>query len=167
MQAMKERRDWVDVCDYQRLQPGRGVCALVGGEQVAIFRVAPGDELLAISNYDPFSKAFVLSRGIVGSKGDVVKVASPVYKQNFDLRTGRCLDDPSVQLRTYPVKVEDKRVKVGVLRGTAVPSSPPPANVATASPSQPATREPPARATQGPLSGRTIALVATRELALL
>ena len=167
MQATKERRDWVDVCDYQRLQPGRGVCALVAGEQVAIFRVAPGDELLAISNYDPFSKAFVLSRGIVGSKGDVVKVASPVYKQNFDLRTGRCLDDPSVQLRTYPVKVEDRRVKVGVLRGTARPSSSPPAITATASPSQPATKEPPARATQGPLTGRTIALVATRELALL
>ena len=60
-----------------------------------------GDEMFAISNYDPFSKAFVLSRGIVGSRGDRLKVASPIYKQSFDLRTGACLDDPEVSVRTF------------------------------------------------------------------
>src|SRR5438874_1492655 len=92
---------WVDICPTDVIVPERGVCASVGGEQVAIFRV--DDELFALSNYDPFSKAFVLSRGIVGSRADRLKVASPVYKQNFDLRTGACLDDPSVSLPTYAV----------------------------------------------------------------
>ena len=67
-----------------------------------------------LSNYDPFSEAFVLSRGIVGSRGDVPKVASPVYKQSFDLRTGVCLEDPSVTVATFPVRVVDGRVTVGL-----------------------------------------------------
>ena len=103
---------WVDVCAFHELQPDRGVCALVGSQQIAIFRTTPGDDLYAVSNYDPFSGAFVLSRGIVGTKGDVPKVASPVYKQAFDLRTGICIDDPSVRIRTYGVRVVDGRVQV-------------------------------------------------------
>jgi nitrite reductase (NADH) small subunit len=103
---------WVDVCGLDELVEDRGVCALVDGHQIAIFRVSPTGDLYALSNYDPFSRAFVLSRGIVGSKGDVPKVASPVYKHNFDLRTGRCLDDPAVSVRTYAVRVVSGRVQV-------------------------------------------------------
>src|SRR6478672_5348678 len=95
---------WTDVCSVDDIDPDRGVAALVGGQQVALFRVGPTDELYALSNHDPFSEANVLSRGIVGSKGDRVKVASPVYKQNFDLVTGACLDDPSVTIPVYPVR---------------------------------------------------------------
>lgn len=105
---------WVDVCPLERIIPGRGVCAKVGPFQVAVFRVAPGDELLALSNYDPFSQAYVLSRGIVGSRGDRMKVASPVYKQSFDLRTGECMDDPSVSIATFPVRLVDGRVQVAL-----------------------------------------------------
>jgi nitrite reductase (NADH) small subunit len=103
---------WVDVCDLRTLPLDRGVCALVGGEQVALFRVSPDGELFAVSNYDPFSKAFVLSRGIVGSKGNAIKVASPVYKNGFCLRTGQSLDDPEIHLTTYAVRVVDGRVQV-------------------------------------------------------
>ena len=105
---------WVDVCGLDDLVLDRGVCALVGLHQVAVFKVSPDDKLYALSNHDPFSGAYVLSRGIVGSKGDTPKVASPVYKQGFDLRTGRCLDDPSVSVRTFPVRAVDGRVLVGI-----------------------------------------------------
>jgi nitrite reductase (NADH) small subunit len=107
-------RTWVDVCRLEELEPDRGVCALVGDRQVAIFRVTPHGELYAVSNYDPFSGAFVLSRGIVGSCADAPKVASPVYKQTFDLRTGVCLDDPNVRIPTYAVRVVDGRVHVAL-----------------------------------------------------
>ncbi len=60
-----------------------------------MFRARPTAQLHAVDNVDPFSGASVLSRGIVGDAGGVPTVASPVYKQRFDLRTGRCLDDPS------------------------------------------------------------------------
>jgi nitrite reductase (NADH) small subunit len=105
---------WVEVCALDDLIMDRGVCALVGTRQVAVFRVSPDDRLYALSNFDPFSGAFVMSRGIVGSKGDTPKVTSPVFKQAFDLSTGRCLDDPSVELLTFPVRAVDGRVLVGV-----------------------------------------------------
>jgi nitrite reductase (NADH) small subunit len=104
--------DWLDVCALEDIVPRTGVCALVGRKQVAIFRVGAGEELYALSNFDPFSKAFVLSRGILGDRAGVPKVASPVFKQSFDLRTGQCLDDPAVQVRTYAVRVRQGRVEV-------------------------------------------------------
>jgi len=81
------------------------VTAFLFGQQVAIFRV--NSEFYAISDYDPFSGAYVLSRGIVGDRAGVVKVASPIYKQSFSLLTGECLDDPTVKLPTYPLQVVD------------------------------------------------------------
>jgi NAD(P)H-dependent nitrite reductase small subunit len=71
-------------------------------------RIPPGggDVVYAVDNRDPFSGAHVLSRGIVGDKAGVPKVASPVYKQSFDLRTGRCLDDDTVVIAAYPVRVD-------------------------------------------------------------
>jgi nitrite reductase (NADH) small subunit len=105
---------WAQVCDVDELTPDRGVAALLGDRQIAIFKVRAGDEVLAVDNVCPFSGASVMSRGIVGSAGDTVTVASPVYKQRFDLRTGECLDDPSVRLTTFAARVVDGRVEVDV-----------------------------------------------------
>jgi nitrite reductase (NADH) small subunit len=104
---------WVAVCGYDELLPERGVCALVGGGQVAVFRLTDGT-LHAVSNYDPVGQAHVLSRGIVGSRGDVPIVTSPLFKDAFDLRTGRCLDRDGVAVAVFPVRVVDGRVEVGV-----------------------------------------------------
>ena len=103
---------WVSVCSVNDVVPGTGVAALVDGEQVAIVRSPKGDEFFGLSNFDPYSKAYVIARGIVGDRGGVAKVASPIYKQSFDLRTGVCLDEPSVVLPTYSVRVNDGRVEV-------------------------------------------------------
>ena len=86
-------RPWTRVCALEDILPDTGVCGLVGREQVAVFRVGESSEVYAIGNFDPFSKANVLSRGIVGDRGGRLKVASPIYKQNFALDTGECLDD--------------------------------------------------------------------------
>ena len=71
-----------------------------------------GEEVFAVENYDPFSNANVMSRGLVGDLQGQIVVASPVYKQHFNLRTGRCLEDESVSLRTWPCGVLDGRVWV-------------------------------------------------------
>ena len=102
---------WIPVCPYARLEPERGVAALVEGVQVAIFRTYDG-ELFALDNLDPFSGAQVLSRGIVGTRGEAPTVASPMHKQVYDLRTGVCLDLPGVSVRTYPVRCRDGMVEV-------------------------------------------------------
>lgn len=106
-------RSWVTVCPVDRLLPERGVAALLGDVQVALFRTHDGS-VHAIGNVDPFSGAAVLSRGIVGDRGGVPIVASPVYKQAFDLITGRCLDDPTVTVPVYPVRVNDGRLQIGL-----------------------------------------------------
>jgi uroporphyrinogen-III synthase len=133
---------WVDVCRADRVPADRGVCALVAGKQVALFRVA--GELFAISNYDPFSHAFVLSRGIIGNKGDVLKIASPVFKQTFNLRSGECIDKPGVRIPVYESRIVDGIVQLK-MEGAAPPAG-----------------EPRKRAT-GPLAAWTIAIGETRE----
>ena len=106
----------IPVCRVEEIDPEGGVAALVEGVAVAVFRTHDG-RVYALSNYDPFSHASVLSRGIVGTRtvaGEPVDfVASPMHKQAFDLRTGRCLDDAAVRVRTYDVKVADGMVLVG------------------------------------------------------
>lgn len=108
----------VRVCRLDDLVLDRGVAALVGGEQVALFRVSDR-EVLAVQQLDPMCGAHVMSRGIVGSRGEVLTVASPMHKQVFDLHTGRCLDALGKQLRhlrVWPVQVSaDGDVLVGTL----------------------------------------------------
>jgi nitrite reductase (NADH) small subunit len=106
---------WVRVCRLDQLSPDRGRAALVGACQIALFRLSGDRGVHAVGNRDPFSGAQVLSRGLVGDAGGVPKVASPVFKQSFDLRTGVCLDDPGnpdVAVPAYPVRVEDGWVLV-------------------------------------------------------
>jgi nitrite reductase (NADH) small subunit len=103
---------WTAVCRYDDLLPERGVAALVGGEQIALFRAFDGT-LYAIGNQDPITGAFVMSRGIVGTKGDVPTVASPLHKQVFDLRTGVCLDDEAVRVPVFGIRERQGRVEVG------------------------------------------------------
>lgn len=106
---------WTPVCRLEELLAERGVAALVGDEAVAVFRTV-GGEVHVISHRDPFSGANVLARGIVGTReldGEQVPVvSSPMYKQAFDLRTGRCLDDDTVSVASWPVRVTDGMVEV-------------------------------------------------------
>jgi nitrite reductase (NADH) small subunit len=108
-----EAREWCDVCAIDDVLPGTGVAALIDGEQIAIVRTRDG-LLAALSNFDPFSNAFVIARGIVGDRAGVPKIASPIYKQNFSLQTGECLDDPSVRLAVFPIRVSAGRIQVSV-----------------------------------------------------
>ncbi|MFD4273763.1 nitrite reductase small subunit NirD [Streptomyces cyaneofuscatus] len=97
---------WLTVCDLDRLSPGRGVAVLLpDGGQAALFMDRAG-VVRAISNRDPFTGAYVLSRGLLGSAGGRPFVASPLLKQRFDLETGVCLDDEEVSVPVYAVRVE-------------------------------------------------------------
>lgn len=102
---------WHDVCRLDRLHPERGAAALVDGRAVALFRLED-DEVLAVDDVDPFWGVPVLSRGLVGCIGGRDTVASPLLKQRFDLRTGACLDDPTVTVDVWPVQVQGGRVAV-------------------------------------------------------
>lgn len=112
---------WVDVCDIDTVEIGRGVRALVAGHAVALFRVggAPdgtAETVWAIGDFDPCTGASVLSRGLIGSRssnGEIqLYVASPLRKHRFALADGVCLDDPSSGAGAWAVRVKNGRIWV-------------------------------------------------------
>ncbi len=122
---------WRMVCAIDDILPDTGVCALVEQQQVAIFRIGErqcggvhkesddGDDdsgrmVFAIANIDPYAHASVLSRGLVGSLGDRLVVASPLYKHHFDLRTGECLESPVHRVQCFDVRVERGHVWIAI-----------------------------------------------------
>lgn len=137
--APTARATWRAVCTLADLEVERGRAALIDGEQIALFLLhsdhlhsdhlhsghlhrakihsadGAGGGVHAVQNLDPYSGAHVMSRGIVGTRGDAPTVASPMYKQVFDLRTGACLDPQGREpraLRVWPVAVDGGTVLV-------------------------------------------------------
>lgn len=104
---------WTAVCPSDRLVPNRGACVLVCSRQIAVFRTDDGG-LYAVDNADPCCGANVISRGLVGSLGDAWIVASPMYKQRFDLSTGVCVDDATKRLSVYDIAEVNNTVFVRV-----------------------------------------------------
>lgn len=104
--------NWTAVCELDDLNPNCGAAALIEGEQIALFRLDETDLVFAIGNHDPFADANVMSRGIVGDMEGQLVVASPIYKQHFNLISGKCLEDAEVRLPVWEVKVEGDTVWV-------------------------------------------------------
>jgi nitrite reductase (NADH) small subunit len=101
--------EWTLVCPLDAIVPDTGVCALLDGAQVAVFRVGT-DAVYAIGNVDPHSRAAVLARGLVGSIGERIVVASPIYKQHFDLTSGACLESAAHSVDCYRARVHEGQV---------------------------------------------------------
>jgi NAD(P)H-dependent nitrite reductase small subunit len=106
---------WQSVCSVDDLIPYSGIAIKLDNTQVAIFYLPHlSPSVYAIANYDPFSNANVLARGLVGDfKGEICVVA-PLYKQHFSLVTGICLDDDAVSVPTWECKVKNNQVALCV-----------------------------------------------------
>ncbi|GAC33845.1 nitrite reductase small subunit NirD [Paraglaciecola polaris] len=113
---MSTVKNWTDICNLGDLVDNSGVCALVNGEQVAIFKIKQRDETYyyAISNWDPIGKANVLYRGLIGSVADKTVVISPLFKQRYCLASGECLDDEQRQVNVFGVRVEGNKVQLAL-----------------------------------------------------
>ncbi|MEH6597383.1 MAG: nitrite reductase small subunit NirD [Colwellia polaris] len=109
---MTTEHSWQPICSTSDLIKNSGVCALLANqEQVALFQVG-NDKIYAVSNFDPFGKANVLYRGLIGeTKGDVY-VASPLLKQRFMLSSGVCLDDDAYTIKTYETRITDGELEI-------------------------------------------------------
>ncbi|MDO9104068.1 MAG: nitrite reductase small subunit NirD [Methylovulum sp.] len=105
---------WINVCGVDDLQADSGVCALVAGQQVALFYMPKDGAVFAVHNYDPCGKANVLSRGLIGDIAGQPVVASPLYKQHFNLETGVCLEDETVCIPVYPVRIDGGNVQINM-----------------------------------------------------
>lgn len=105
---------WHRACRLDDIPAWCGAAALFGSRQVALLRWGATAEIAALGNLDPFSHAMVISRGIIGDLAGQRVVASPVYKQHFRLVDGVCLEDPSIRLPVYPVRLAGDEVEVGL-----------------------------------------------------
>jgi NAD(P)H-dependent nitrite reductase small subunit len=78
----------------------------VGGQHtlqyVAVFHFTSRNQWFATQNMCPHKRAFVLSRGIIGSQGDIPKVACPLHKKMFSLETGECLSGDEMSVKVFP-----------------------------------------------------------------
>ena len=115
MSTETQARNWSPVCTLDDIAPNTGICALINDRHVAVFHVTgEAGKLFAIDNYDPNANASVLSRGLIGSLGERIVVASPIYKHHFDLQSGECLEAPENSVCAYPVRIENRQVLVAV-----------------------------------------------------
>lgn len=107
--------NWVAICPLTDIVPDTGVCALLNGRHVAVFRIGDAaPRVYAIDNVDPNAGVSVLSRGLVGSIGERIVVASPIYKQHFDLASGECIEAPEHSVAAWPARVFGGMVWVAI-----------------------------------------------------
>jgi len=105
-------KKWNQVCELNKIYPATGVCALIDGKQIAIFRPSDKEQVFALDNMDPFGHSNVLSRGIICEHQQQLWVASPLKKQCFNLIDGSCLDNEDVSIPAYQTRIKEGRVEV-------------------------------------------------------
>ena len=117
---MTATSQWNIVCTVDDLVPESGIAVWTPEGPVALFYLPHHPSaVFAISHTDPFSGANVLARGITGDlKGQPV-VASPLYKQHFNLITGQCLEDEDVKVKTYRVLLDGNAVRLEISKANA------------------------------------------------
>ena len=114
---MPKAQVWRAVCAREDLVLNSGVVALVGHAQVALFYVASiggAQQLFAVDNRDPATGVNVIGRGLIGSLGGDLVIASPLYKQHYRLEDGTCLEDGTLRLNTWPVRLVGDVVEIDV-----------------------------------------------------
>lgn len=106
--------DWFLACRADDMPANGGACVKYNDEQIALFHFTRRNEWYATQNECPHRRQMVLSRGMIGSTGETPKVACPFHKKTFSLETGECLNDDECAIKTYPVRVENGLVYIGV-----------------------------------------------------
>ncbi|TJZ60388.1 nitrite reductase small subunit NirD [Sphingobacterium olei] len=105
---------WLTACHVDDAVENGGVCIKHEDQQIALFYFTRRNEWFATQNECPHKRQMILSRGMIGSLGEEPKVACPFHKKTFSLRTGECLSGDECAIKTFPVKVEDGLVYIGV-----------------------------------------------------
>ncbi|MDP9151810.1 MAG: nitrite reductase large subunit NirB [Myxococcota bacterium] len=105
---------WVRLASAKDVPPDGGIAVRYGRTQLALFHFESRGEWYATQNMCPHKEEMVLARGILGDQAGAPKVACPLHKKTFDLRSGACLSGESLAISTFPVRVEGDDVWVGL-----------------------------------------------------
>ena len=104
---------WFKAAPVTKFPKNGGACIKYKDKQIAVFNFARLGTWYACQNLCPHKMEMVLSRGMVGEEFSEPKVACPLHKNTFSLKTGENLNGSLSAIATYPVKVEDGMVYVG------------------------------------------------------
>jgi len=104
---------WFRAAPVARFPRNGGACIKYQNRQIAIFNFTREGNWYACQNLCPHKMEMVLSRGMIGDDHLEPKVACPLHKNTFSLKTGEHLNGDLTRIATYPVKVEDGFVYVG------------------------------------------------------
>ena len=105
---------WIAACRINDVPANGGVCVKYEDQQIALFHFTRRNEWYATQNECPHRKQMALSRGMIGSQNNEPKIACPFHKRTFSLVSGQCLNGEECAIKTYPVKVENETVYIGV-----------------------------------------------------
>jgi len=114
MKETEEIKTWFKATSIDRVPKNGGVCVKINNLQIALFNFASRDKWYACQNLCPHKMQMILSRGMIGDKLGIPKVACPFHKKTFSLETGENLDGETYKVKTYPVKIEENNVYIGL-----------------------------------------------------
>jgi nitrite reductase (NADH) small subunit len=107
--------NWFHACNDIDVPVNGGVCVKYNDTQIALFHFSRRGEWYATQNECPHRQQMALSRGMIGTQNEEPKVACPFHKKTFSLIDGHCInDEDECSLTTYPVKVENGFVYIGI-----------------------------------------------------
>ena len=105
---------WFEVGQVNDFHTNMGSCVKIKNKQIAIFNDNK-QKWYAVDNLCPHEKQMVLSRGIMGSINEEAKVACPLHKRNFSLKTGLCTNDKQCEkINTYSIKVKENKIFIKI-----------------------------------------------------
>ena len=115
LDAISNNLLWFAACATTDVPENGGVCVKIREEQIALFHFARRGEWYASQNLCPHRQQMALSRGLIGSQNGEPKIACPFHKKTFSLIDGHCMSgDDDCHIKTYPVKVQDGKVYIGI-----------------------------------------------------
>ena len=105
---------WNFACSIRDVPSNGGVCVKINDMQIALFHFARIDKWYATQNECPHRRQMALSRGLIGTQGEIPKVACPFHKKTFSLENGECLNGDECAITVFDVKVEGDHVFIGI-----------------------------------------------------
>lgn len=104
---------WFKAAPVGKFPKNGGACVKYKGMQIAVFNYTREGTWYACQNLCPHKMEMVLSRGMIGEDQGEPKVACPLHKNSFSLRSGKHLNGDLDRIATYPVKIEADFVYIG------------------------------------------------------
>lgn len=104
---------WYKAAEVSKFPKNGGACVKYKDKQIAVFNFAREGRWYACQNSCPHKMEMVLSRGMIGEENGEPKIACPLHKNTFSLKTGEHLNGTLDKIATFPVKVADGFVYIG------------------------------------------------------